>query len=149
MNRRWSNACESVGCSRCGHQCIHYKIISLAYNTLQTSQPSYIRELLTIHPPGCTLSSSYLSLFRHPVSFSFKFCNCFFTYAAPALWNRLPKDLHQFAHPPNPPLNFTYPPLTLSSVTFHSRLKTELFKLSYPGFTPATPHVRHHHRLQP
>src|SRR6218665_1035382 len=34
-------------------------------------------------------------------------------------------------------LNFTYPPLALSSATFHSRLKTELFKISYPGSTPA------------
>src|SRR6218665_3712390 len=34
-----------------------------------------------------------------------------FAYAAPALWNGLPKDLRQFAHPPNRALNFTYPPL--------------------------------------
>src|SRR6218665_2228046 len=31
---------------------------------------------------------------------------------------------------PNRALNFTYPPLALSSATFHSRLKTELFKIS-------------------
>src|SRR6218665_3851968 len=55
----------------------------------------------------------------------------------------------QFANPPNPPLNFIYPPLALSSATFHSRLKTELFKISYPGSTPSPSHVRHHHRLQP
>jgi len=63
----------------------------------------------------------------------------------------LTKDLRQFAHPPNPPLNFTYPLLAIFSATFHSRLKTELFKISYPGSTPAPPHVhvRHHHRLQP
>src|SRR6218665_2284781 len=42
-----------------------------------------------------------------------------------------PPSVWQFAHPPNPPLNFTYPPLALSSATFHSRLKTELFKISY------------------
>ena len=45
-----------------------------------------------------------------------------FAYAAPTLWNGLPKHLCQFAHPLNPPLNFTYPPLALSSPTFHSRL---------------------------
>src|SRR6218665_673511 len=49
-------------------QRIHYKIASLTYNTLQTSQPSYIRQLLTIQPPGSTRSSSYLSLSRPPVS---------------------------------------------------------------------------------
>src|SRR6218665_3034216 len=53
--------------------------------------------------------------------------------------NGLPKDLHQFAHPPNRALNFTYPPLAIPSATFHSRLKTELFKISYPGSTPAPP----------
>src|SRR6218665_633544 len=31
-------------------QSIHYKIVSLTYNTLQTSQLSYIRQLLTIQP---------------------------------------------------------------------------------------------------
>src|SRR6218665_185758 len=42
----------------------YYKIASLTYNTLQTSQPSYIRQLLTIQLPGSTRSSSYLSLSR-------------------------------------------------------------------------------------
>src|SRR6218665_2942653 len=74
--------------------------------------------------PGSTRSSSYLSLPRPQISSSLKFCNRSFAYAAPALWNGLPKDLRQFAHPPNPPLKFTYPPLALSSPTFHSRLKT-------------------------
>src|SRR6218665_668669 len=88
---------------------------------------SYIRQLLTIQPPGSTRSSSYLSLSRPPVSSSLKFCNRSFAYAAPALWSGLPKDLRHFAHCPNPALNLTYPPLALSSATFHSRLKTELF----------------------
>src|SRR6218665_160050 len=35
-------------------QRIHYKIVSLTYSTLQTSQPSYIGQLLTIQPPGST-----------------------------------------------------------------------------------------------
>src|SRR6218665_1247012 len=107
-----------------------------------------VSQLLTIQPPGSTRSSSYLSLSSPPVSSSLKFCNRSFAYAA-ALWNGLPKDLRQFAHPPNRALNFTYPPLALSSVTFHSRLKTELFKISYPGSTSAPRHVRHRHLLQP
>ena len=56
-------------------QRIHYKIASHTYNTLQTSQPSYIRQFLTIQPPGSTRSSSYLSLSRPLVSSSLKFCN--------------------------------------------------------------------------
>src|SRR6218665_1447660 len=90
-----------------------------------------------------------LSLSRPPVSSSVKFCNRSFTYAAPALWNGLPEDLHQLAHPPNPPLNFPYPTLALSPAAFLSRLKTDHFKLSYPDSTPAPPHVGHPHRCQP
>ena len=79
-----------------------------------------------------------------------QFCNPLpISYAAPALWNGLPNDLRQFAHPPNPSPNLAYPPLALSSITFHSRLKTELFKRFHPDFTPAPRHVRHHNRLQP
>ena len=36
-----------------------------------------------------------------------------------------------------------------ANFNIHWRLKTELFKTSYPGSTPASPHVRHHYRLQP
>src|SRR6218665_1637033 len=49
-------------------QRIRYKIASLTSHTLQTSQPSYIRQLLTFQPPGSTSSSSYLSLSPPPVS---------------------------------------------------------------------------------
>src|SRR6218665_3838124 len=59
-------------------------------------------------------------------------------YAALALWNGLPKDIHQFVHPPNPPL---ISPIYRPLATFHSRLKTELFKLYYLDSTPAP---RHH-----
>jgi hypothetical protein len=127
-------------------QRIHYKIVYLTYNALQTSQPSYIRQLVTIQPPGSTRSSAYLSLSRPPVSSSLKFCNRSLIYAAPALWNELPKDLRQFAHPPIPSIDFTSSPLALSPTTFRSRLKTELFKQSYPDSTPALQHDHHHHR---
>lgn len=36
----------------------------------------------------------------------------------------------------------------LSSATFHSRLKLELFKIAYPDSAPVPPHVQNHHRLQ-
>jgi len=51
---------------------IHYNILSLTYLYVQTSQPSYIRQLLTKQPSGSTRSSlyMYLPLSRPPVSFS-------------------------------------------------------------------------------
>jgi len=70
------------------------------------STPLHVRQLLTILPPGSTRSSSYLSLSCPQVSISLKFCDRSFVYTAPALWNGLPKDLRQFAHPPNRALNF-------------------------------------------
>src|SRR6218665_3418998 len=82
----------------------------------------------------CTGLLAHHHMFPCPVSYSLKFCNRSFAYAAPAPWNGLPKYLRQFAHPPNPPLNFTYPPLALSSATFHSRLKTELFNTAILKF---------------
>src|SRR6218665_1434369 len=42
-------------------QQIEYKVISLTYSTLQSSQPSYLRQLFTIQPPR---SSSTLTLPR-------------------------------------------------------------------------------------
>ena len=130
-------------------QRIHYKIVSLTYNAIQTSQPSYIRQLFTIQPSRSTRSSSYLSLSLPPVSSSLKFCNRSLVYAAPAIWNKLPKNLRQFSQPDISPVDVTSRPLELSSAAFHSRLKTELFKLSYPDSTPAPSHGHSHHRLPP
>src|SRR6218665_413655 len=96
-----------------------------------------------------TLTIEPLAASSHNKPTSLKFFNRSLPYAAPALWNGILKDLHQLFHPLNPPPNLTYPLLALSSATFHSRLKTELFKLSNPVSTPAPRHVRHHHRLQP
>src|SRR6218665_3520534 len=42
----------------------YIKVISLTYSTLQSSQPSYLRQLFTIQPPRSTRSSSTLTLLR-------------------------------------------------------------------------------------
>src|SRR6218665_1925963 len=41
---------------------IEYEVISLTYNTLQSSQLSYLRQLFMIQPPRSTRSSSTLTL---------------------------------------------------------------------------------------
>jgi len=113
---------------------VHPKQNSISY-------PQYASNLLhwrTSHHPTTQIYSNhhiflYLALQPHPLSSSA-------TAPLPTLhelWNGLPKDLCQFAHPPNPPLNFAYPPLALYSATFHSRLNS----LSYPIPVP----LLHHH----
>src|SRR6218665_648430 len=54
---------------------IEYKVISLTYNTLQSSQPSYLRQLFQIQPPRSPRSSSTLTLLRPSVTSSLKFSN--------------------------------------------------------------------------
>src|SRR6218665_542210 len=123
---------------------------SISYIQYSSNLSTLLHSPTSHHPTTRVYSLIIISfLYRPSVSSSLKFCNRSFAYAAPTLWNGLPKDLRQFANPPNPSLNFIYPPLALSSATFHSRLKTELFTISYPGSTPSPSHVRHHHRLQP
>src|SRR6218665_1210988 len=66
---------------------IEYKVISLTYtcNTLQSSQPSYLRQLFTIQPPRSTRSSSTLTLLRPSVTSSLKFSNRSIAVAVPPL----------------------------------------------------------------
>src|SRR6218665_1912482 len=126
-----------------------YKIVSLTYNTLQTSQPSYIRQLVTIQPPRSTRSSLlYFSISATSLILSKVLQPIHSLLCCTSSLERTPKDLRQFAHPPNPSPNLTYPPSALSPTTFHSRLKTELFKLSYPDYFCATTRSPPH-RLQP
>src|SRR6218665_2921652 len=64
---------------------IEYKVISLTYNMLQSSQPSYLRQLSTIQPPRSTSSSSNLTLLRPSVPSSLKFYNRPTAVAVPTL----------------------------------------------------------------
>ena len=41
--------------------CIRFKVLSITYNSLQSSQPTYLRELFTIQPTRSTQSSSCLT----------------------------------------------------------------------------------------
>src|SRR6218665_114359 len=64
-------------------QRIEYKVISLTCNTLQSSQPSYLRQLFTIQPPRSIRSSSTLTLLRPSVTSSLKFSNRSIAIAVP------------------------------------------------------------------
>src|SRR6218665_4214853 len=69
---------------------IHFKVVSLTYNSLQSSQPTYLSELFTIQPTRYTRSSSCLTLSRPPVTSHLTFSERAISVTAPRLWNDLP-----------------------------------------------------------
>src|SRR6218665_3869582 len=116
--------------------CKEYKVISLTYNTLQSSQPSYLRQLFTIQPPRSTRSSSTLTLPRTCVPSSLKFSNGSIAVAVLPLWNKLPPALRQISDP-SYELTQTSP-LAISLQLFHSKLKTLLLSKTYPDLSSSS-----------
>ena len=74
-------------------QRIEYKIISLTYKILNTTQPSYLYDLVSIQPPHGhnTRSSPYVTLIKP--SSSLKVTHRSFRHASRHLWNQLPTSL--------------------------------------------------------
>jgi len=72
---------------------IEYKIISLTYKILNTTQPPYLYDLVSIQPPhgNNTCSSPYVTLIK-PSSL-LKVTHRSFWHASPHLWNQLPTSL--------------------------------------------------------
>ena len=112
-------------------QRIQYKVISITYKTLQSNEPTYLRELLHTEGNRNTRSSDSVTLQRPSVCSRLKLTDRSFTHHAPVLWNNLPKHLRQPA-PQHPSSNQTGSTLALSSSQFHAKLKTVLFNLSFP-----------------
>jgi len=122
---------------------IEYKLLSLTYKILTTSQPDYLHNLISVQSSGRTRSSSVVTLARPSVSSSLQITNRSFRYASPHLWNQLPSSFRQphCVHSPPGSPHPTYitssqssPSLSPSVTpsTFHSRLKTHLFYKSFP-----------------
>jgi len=125
---------------------IEYKLLSLIYKVLTTSQPTYLSKLFTVQSPRSTRSSSVFTISRPPTSSSLKIINRSFQHAAPCLWNKLPHFLRE-PHPHlglSPSHHPTHVGSTLSSLPspsitfslFHSRLTTHLFFKFFPPYTP-------------
>ena len=124
---------------------IEYKLLSLTYKVLTTTQPSYLHNLITVQPPRSTRSTSLVTLARPPTSSSLRITDRSFQYASPRLWNQLPAPLRQprtnLSNSASPSsmsgtssIGYIDSPLS-SSITpslFHSRLKTFLFCKSFP-----------------
>ena len=122
---------------------IEYKLLSLIYKVLTTSQPDYLHNLISVQSTGRTCCSSLVTLTRPPVSSSLQITNRSFTYASAYLWNQVPSSFRQphSVHCPSGsphPAHITSsqsPPSLLSPITpstFHSRPKTHLFHKCFP-----------------
>src|SRR6218665_3063678 len=126
---------------------IEYKAISLTYNTLQSSQPFYLRQLFTTQPSRSTRSSSALTLLRPSVTLSLKFADRSIAIAVPPRWNKLPPALRKSS---DPSYELTKSPsLAISPQLSHSKLKTLLFNKSYPDsssspYLPPRLNSKHH-----
>src|SRR6218665_922332 len=86
---------------------IHFKVLSLTYNSLQSPQPTYRRELFTIQPTPSTRSSSCFTLSRPPITSHLMFSSRAISITAPRLWNDLTPELRTISLPPPPSLSIT------------------------------------------
>ena len=109
---------------------ITYKVLSLTYNTLQTTKPAYLSNLIFVQPSRSTRSSSMVTLSRPSLSSQNKILDRSFSYYAPRLWNSLPPHLRLTNSDSS---SSCTGPVALTRSTFHSHLKTHLFRLSYPS----------------
>jgi len=128
---------------------IEYKLLSLTYKVLTTSQPHYLHNLISVQSSGRTRSSSVVTLARPSVSSSLQITNRSFRYASPHLWNQLlssfrqPHSVHSPPGSPHPAhitsaqSSPSFSPSVTPS-TFHSILKTHLFHKSYSFWTAFT-----------
>jgi len=74
---------------------IEYKLLSLTYKVLTTTQRPYLHNLISVQPPRNTRSSYLVTLARPPTSSSLRITDRSFRYASPCLWNQLPGFLRQ------------------------------------------------------
>ena len=124
---------------------IEYKLLSLTYKVLTTTQPSCLHNLITVQLLRSTRSSSLVTLARPSTSSSSRITDRSFQYASPRLWNQLPAPFRQ----PRTNISNSASPISLSGISsissidsplsssitpslFHSRLKTFLFYKSFP-----------------
>ena len=97
-------------------QRIKYKISSICFSFFNNTAPSYISDLLTVYTPSRTLrSSSDSRLLSVPRTNSVTYGERSFSFAAPSLWNSLPRSI-RYAQ---------------SVSSFKRSLKTHLFSEHY------------------
>ena len=73
---------------------IKYKLLSLTYKLLTTTQLSYLHNFISVQSTRSTCSSALVTLNR-PSASSLRITDRSFQYASPCLWNQLPATLRQ------------------------------------------------------
>ena len=97
-------------------QRIHFKTLITTYKALNNLAPSYLCDLLKRHVPSRSLRSGDANLLDVPKTKRRTWGDRAFSFAAPTLWNALPKTLRDAS--------------TLQ--TFKTALKTHLFNIAFP-----------------
>lgn len=95
-------------------QRIKFKVLLLAYKSLNNQGPLYMKDMLIPYKPSRTLRSSTESLLQQPKSRT-AYGDRAFSVAAPRLWNALPCDIRNCK----------------TTLSFKSALKTFLFKEAF------------------
>jgi len=118
---------------------IEYKLLSLTYKVLTTTQPSYLHNLITVQPPRSPRSSSLVTLARPSTSPSLRITDRPLLNQLPAPLRQSRTNLFNAASPSSlsgtSSISSLIDLLLSSSVIsslFHSRLKTFLFCKSFP-----------------
>ena len=93
---------------------IDYKILLLTYCAINNISPAYIQQLITPYVPVRKLRSEDMCRLNVPSSRLQRFGGRSFSRAAPVMWNNLPDNIRKASN----------------LVTFKTKLKTHLFKLS-------------------
>ena len=101
---------------------IDYKLLSLTYKVLTTTQPSYLHNLITVQHPRSTRSSSLVTLARPSTSSSLRIIDRSFQYASSRLWNQPPAPLRQ----PHTNLSNSASPSSLSGISSISSIDSPL-----------------------
>ena len=111
--------CPMVVMPLVGSLKLDYKLCLLTYKTLQIQQPTYLSNSLSFSSHSLSTRSSDSSVLSIPYVRT-SLDKRAFSSIAPQFWNSLPPDTHN----------------SLSLSTFHSKLKTHLFKPSPLEFSP-------------
>ena len=119
--------------THCITERIEYKLLSLTYKVLTTTQPPYLHKLISTQRPRSTRSSSVVTLARPPSSSLNYVTDRSFRYASPCLWNQLPLSLRKPHSGTSSSISYSPIPSPITSSSSDSPLCTSIITLSLPA----------------